>query len=457
MENNMYIEPELVFMSIMFGIVGFIILIANPFWAICLVVILQVVVFLHFVPTFVSKWMFGAIYVLWLITWGSSYLGRKGGGLQWHPVAKPAMFLAIVMGVEIIIGLCYGATLLNMIRDISPYLGYLAIFPVMDIVRSRRQAKRIIKIFAILGLPGFVLDSYSGYLAKQQIGGGFSFAPNAAPYWEPIQGALWAVALGYNRLSTRLAAWGWLGLSSLIPIFGGARGLFLAYLVGAATAFKAASRLGSKSLGKYLVPLGIGLVLVALAGFIKLPFSKVTTTQYRTLTNLHAFENDPSVEGRVVEIKALLAAFMRNPITGVGFGYPLKYAWGDRGERKIEGLWFTYHNGYGETLMKFGLIGSLIFAWFYWSALRMSYRIISSGDTFFSKAIALGTVVWLVSSLVKSVGNSAFSNRGFALALGVIVGLLPTLAGQNPYKKETLGKPSSSPVCKAGHSNVNQP
>ena len=121
------------------------------------------------------------------------------------------------------------------------------------------------------------------------------------------------------------------------------------------------------------------------------------------------------------------------------------------------GLWFTYHNGYAETLMKFGLIGSLIFAWFYWSALRMSYRLISSGDTFFSRAMALGTVVWLISILVRNVGNSFFSNRGFALALGVMVGLLPALAGQNPYNQESQGKPPSSTVNEQSHGNVIHP
>ena len=297
-------EPELIFISLMLGIVGFIILIASPFLAIYLIVILQVVVFLHFVPTFVSKWMFGAIYSLWLITWGLSYIGRRRENLRWHPMAKPALFLAIVMGAELIIGLFYGATPLNIIRDVSPYLGYLAVFPVMDVVRRPQQAQSIIKIFAILGLPGFVFESYSGYLAKQQLGGGFSFSPNAEPYWGPIQGAIWAVALGYNKASARLAAWGWLGLSAIIPIFGGARAIFLAFLVGAATAVKAAPRLGRRRLGRYVVPLGIGLVLVALIGLIN-PFSKVTTTQYGTLTNLQALENDPSVEGRLVEIKAL--------------------------------------------------------------------------------------------------------------------------------------------------------
>ncbi len=432
--------PELIIFSIVFGVLGFIILMASPMGSIGLIIILQAVLFFHYLPQVANKWVFGAIYPLWLITWAISYLGR-GQRLWWHPMAKPAMALAIALAAEVLMGLLYGSDPLNVMRDASPYLGYLAVFPVIDVVRSPQQAKKIIKIFAFLGLPAYVLGLYEGFLVKQNIGeGGFSFAPNAAPYWEPIQGAIWAVALCYNKASPRLAAWGWLGLSALIPIFGGMRGIFLAFLVGAATAVKAASRLGRRSLGRYVVPLGIGLVLVALLGLIN-PFSKVTTARYGTLTNLQAFENDPSVQGRIIEIRALLDAFWRNPATGVGFGYPVKYYWGDR---KIDTLWFTYHNGYAETLMKFGLIGSLICAWFYWSALRMSYRLISSGETFFAKAMALGTVVWLVSALVRSVGNSQFSTRGFPLTFGIMVGLLPALAGQNPFNRKTPEKPPDS-------------
>lgn len=355
----------------------------------------------------------------------------------------------MVIGAELIIGLLYGSIPLNIIRDMSPYLGYLAIFPVIDVVRSPRQAKKIIKIFAVLGLPGHLFESYSGYAGKQGMEGGFELAPNAASYWGAIQWAIWAVALCYDKTSARLAAWGWIGLSALIPIFGGMRGIFLAFLVGAGTAFKAASKIGRRSMTGFIVPLSIGVVLLALLGYIN-PFSKVTQHQYGTLTNLQAFEDDISIQGRLIEIKALLNAFMRNPITGVGFGYPIRYRWGDRGERLIDTLWFSYHNGYAETLMKFGLIGSLIFAWFYWSALRMSYQLISSGDTFFSKAMALGTFVWLVTALVRSTGNSMFSTRGFALAFGVMVGLLPALAGQNPYNRKSLEKPPSFTVNEQG-------
>lgn len=448
----MHTDPEVILLlSLMAGVVGFFILIASPFWTICLIVILQVVVFIHYIPAFFSKWLFGAIFSLWLIIWAFSYILRRGENLWWHPVAKPTTFLAIVFGAGAIIGLLYGSTPFNIMKDMSQYLGYLAIFPVIDVVRSPRQATKIIKIFAILGLPGYMFERYSIFAGKQGIEGVPSLAPNAAPYWGPIEGALWAVALCYDKASVRLASWGWLGLSSVIPIFGGMRGIFLSYLAGAATAFKAAARLGNRSLARYMVPLVLGLILLGVFGLVKLPFSKVTQQQYKTLTSMGAFEGDRSVEGRLVEIRALLGAFKRNPVTGVGFGYPIKYYWGNR---KIDTLWFTYHNGYAETLMKFGLIGSLIFAWFYWSALKMSYRLISSGDTFFSKALAFGTVVWLVSSLVLSAGNSMFSQRGWALAMGVIVGLLPALAGQNPYNRESQEKPPSSPANEPRHDHV---
>jgi len=54
----------------------------------------------------------------------------------------------------------------------------------------------------------------------------------------------------------------------------------------------------------------------------------------------------------------LFRAFLQNPVTGVGLDYTLKN--GKFGRPVVaEGI-FQYHKGYLETLMKFGVMGTLI-------------------------------------------------------------------------------------------------
>jgi O-antigen ligase len=163
-------------------------------------------------------------------------------------------------------------------------------------------------------------------------------------------------------------------------------------------------------------------VLADLSGVISLPFSEKTRDQYSTLLSEKRFQQDYSVQGRFLESRALFQNFLQNPVTGIGLGHTLK-------DKRIPGGYtFKFHNGYLETLMKFGVVGACIFAWFFLALIRQALEVVRISDNYFAKAIGLGVVIWLVPALAASLVTSFFANRGFALTVGVMAGLLPALA-----------------------------
>jgi hypothetical protein len=83
-----------------------------------------------------------------------------------------------------------------------------------------------------------------------------------------------------------------------------------------------------------------------------------------------------------------------------------------------------------ETLMKFGVLGSAIFAWYFFAIIRQAFEVVRTSDNYFAKVMGLGLVIWLIPALAASVAGSAFSDRGFALTVGVMAGVLPALAFQ---------------------------
>jgi O-antigen ligase len=155
-------------------------------------------------------------------------------------------------------------------------------------------------------------------------------------------------------------------------------------------------------------------------------------------------EQDESIQGRLLESKALFKAFMQNPFTGMGFGHFLKFKWYTG--RVVTTPVFKYHNGYMETLMKFGLLGTWVFAWYFFTLIRGTFEIVRISDNYFGKTMGLGLVIFLVTAMAGSMTNSFFSDRGFALTVGVMAGLLPALTYK--YCKVEAAEPSE-PILSA--------
>lgn len=431
-------ESGLNFLFIALGILALVFLLANLYWGTFLLLLTQ--------PLFISvasehagfgvtKVIYGVLFAIWFLAWALKPVARDTAKPQLHySMRRPALAFGAVLGVAVLMGLLFGAPLDYIVRDLSQYVGYLAVLPLLDLVRTPKQAKRLVFFLALLGLPSSILFDVGAIGGKQDI----EMSPMlmalqyGAPYWGPIQGALWVVAVSFPGFAVKLLAWGWLILKSSLSVFSGFRGMLIVFIICALTAFLVSGRIARHSLARYMIPLllalTVGGLLADLSGMINLPLSDKTRERYSTLLSEKGLMRDESVEGRLIEGKAMFRAFLQNPVTGIGLGYTLKFSYYGRPTEK-KGI-FRHHNGYLETLMKFGVVGTLIFAWFFLTLLRQAFEVVRASDSYLAKVIGLGLVIWIVPALAASVAGSYFSDKGFSLTVGVMAGLLPALTFQ---------------------------
>jgi hypothetical protein len=426
------LEYQVIFLVV--GLLAGLLALCNAYIGAFLVIIIQ--------PIFIASWqeagagftkvIYGALFAVWFGGWFFSKLAQQNfrASVLWHPVARPALAFGGVLALSLAVGHYFGATPENMVRDLSPYVGYLAVLPVLDAVRTRPRAKKLLTLMAVIGLPCFLL----AYLVwtSRKLGleyGEIPFLTYGGSYWAPFQGAMWAVALAATSFSTRFCSWAWLMFTAIITVIGGYRGSLITFFIGGGTAFFLSCKLGREQKGRFLIPFFLIMTAVGIfsgiTGIIKLPLPEKAMERYSTLLSKDNLVEDPSVRGRILETEALMETFWQSPIVGKGLGYEFTYIWIDG--KMTENISFRRHNGYAESLMKFGVLGTIIFLWYIASIIFMSYNILLRSDIFITKVLCFGMIVWLTSALIGSLSGSAFPDRGFALTVGVMAGLLPAL------------------------------
>lgn len=432
-------ELGLILLYTALGLLLLVLLLSNQYRGIFIILLAQPL----FISTFseeagitVAKTVYGALFALWFGAWGFSRLLRREATKSslTSSMVAPALAFGVVLGLAIPLGILYGATFEDIIRDLSQYVGYLAVLPLIDLVRTPNQAKRLILFLALLGLPASILTEVFNIALKQHEELSLSLLAlvYAAPYWGPIQGAVWAVAVSFSGFVVKLLAWCWLLLKGVLAVFSGIRYLLLMFIIGGFTAFLVSGRIARHSLTRYIIPLFLLLLMIGvvadISGLINLPTSDITRERFGTLLSVKRLQQDDSIQGRLIESRALLKAFLQNPVTGIGLGHSLRYrnVYGEMMSK--ERIRFRYHNGYLESLMKFGVVGSAIFAWYFLALFRQAFFVARLADNYFAKVISLGVIIWLVPALAASLVGSFFSDRGFALTVGVMAGLLPALA-----------------------------
>jgi len=83
-------------------------------------------------------------------------------------------------------------------------------------------------------------------------------------------------------------------------------------------------------------------------------------------------------------------------------------------------------NGYAYLLAKFGLIGTLIFAFLYIALIKESYRLSKQSNQWRFLSIALFCIL-LLGLLFAIAGGNIFYNRAFSYCVGVFAGLITAL------------------------------
>lgn len=432
-------QSNLMILYIGLGLLILVLSVVNLYWGTFLILLTQPL----FMKAFAEgagfgpgKVLYGVLFAIWFAAWAIRKLGKDAYRPEIRSAVKaPALAFGVVLGISIVLGLAYGSRIGDIVRDLSQYVGYLAVLPLLDLVQTPKQAKRLIIFLALLGLPAYVItDIFAAGQRQGLFSSRITALLAATAYWGPIEGALWAVAVSFQGFAVKLLVWVWLLLKAALSIYSGIRAMFLVLIISAATAFLVSGQIARRRLARYMIPvlliMIVGGVLADLSGMVNLPLSAMTRERYSTLISERDFTQDRSMEGRFQESRDLFRKFLQNPVTGIGLGHGLN-------DPTVPGGYnFWYHNGYLASLMKFGVIGTFIFAWYFIALIRQSYKIGRNSDRYFVKVMALGVVIWLIPALAGSWAVNSISDRGFTLTVGVMAGLLPALASSQNSKEE---------------------
>jgi len=383
-----------------------------------------------------SEQAFAVLFGAWFIGWFVRYLldrSRKSE-FAWHPVTLPTLAVGVLLVIASLMGGLTGATPMDVVRDLSQYVGYLVLLPVAGIIRYRKSASRLLRVAVLIGLPCYIWTSFVWWSRKFGLEyGGMDTAAVGATYLGPIIGALWPLML--LRTGRRMRTLAALGLFLFLPYMlgSGYRGAIISAVAVTSVAIWGIWKVqsGRRKL-VVVIPVAIGAIFVlwfigGTLGYLPLPGGARTASLYSSLLSPQSLLSNISVQGRLVEARAALKVFQRYPLLGAGLGHHVPMQW-------AHGTWyetaFSQHIWVTEMLMKFGALGALIFTWFFIAILRFSYTVAKRADSPMVKAIALGVFIWIITSLIPFFGS--FSNRGFTFMVGLMVGMLPAFAGLHP-------------------------
>lgn len=388
---------------------------------------------------------FLALVASWYIGWLLlvPLLKGKRNDFNWFPLFKPTVAMIVIFAIAMMTGVANGAPLMDAFRDMSAYIGYFILLPVLGMVNTREKAGKIMIFLAIIGLPGFLVKMYLRWTMKfgiEREGGVFwSRFSDFNEYFGPFIGCLWPAILLQVKSRIKLFALAALVMVIFLKFFSGYRSelLSVALMTIWAMFLVLLVEKGERKLS-IIMPFVIlvifsFLVMAAVRGNITFPGSGKISQLYSKLVSKEELSSDTSIEGRIVEAEAAMEAFKEKPVLGQGFGHRISFYW-------RYGSWyeesFKHHIWVPEMLRKFGIIGSLVWVWFFFSALKYAFLRAKHSQDAIAKVVSLGTFIWIATYLIPGIGH--FGERAFTFIFGVVMGVLPALTGDYGYPEKKV-------------------
>lgn len=389
----------------------------------------------------IAEYGFVLIFSIWLIGWLIRLLLDKAGRMtfSWHPISKPTLAIFALLITGAIVGMINGASFLNIFRDLSQYVGYILILPVASIVRKQKSALKILIILFLIGLPCWVYSSFIWWARK--FGSEYAtmnIAGIGTAYMGPFIGALWPFLFLKTKRSTKIIAGFFLIIYAIYTIGSGYRSAIIAFLT--MTSISAGllwiTYKGIRK-AKAVPVLILGIIFLVwfyygMHGSLPLPGGERARMLYSSLISPSKLSEDLSFQGRMIEAEASLETFKKYPVLGQGFGHHVEMFW-------KHGRWYEtsyiQHFWPAEILRKFGILGSLIFIWYFISILKLTFNLAKKTDNLITKGISFGILVWIATNLLLPFGS--FTDRGYIFTVGVIIGMLPALIGIPLFFKKT--------------------
>ena len=263
-------------------------------------------------------------------------------------------------------GLINGATSIDTFRDVSQFAGYFVILPVAGIVRSRKDAWKLLILLLIIGLPSYIWSSFIWSARKfaYEEYGSLNAPLIGSAYFGPFIGALWPLVFLKTKKWIRALAVVSLSILMIYARGSGYRSSILSIVIITAVSIWCiwSIQTGIKKF-KVIFPFVIGVLFVmwvvyGTIGILPLPGGERTRQLYSSLVYPSALSQDLSFMGRMEEARAALETFKKYPILGIGLGHHVEMYW--KWGRWYETA-FTQHIWMTEMLMKYGILGAFVF------------------------------------------------------------------------------------------------
>ena len=145
---------------------------------------------------------------------------------------------------------------------------------------------------------------------------------------------------------------------------------------------------------------------------------------------------DPTLTNRIAETLDAWNAFQSDPLLGKGLGYRTETPFQVGTVSYIPEYYFI-HNFYAYVLAKFGLVGAVVVAWFFWKIVRVARRCFLQGDRF-TRAYMAAIIGMVISSLILSVSSNQFVDRTWVGLMGYLIGIQVAMSlGEVPSQSAT--------------------
>lgn len=343
---------------------------------------------------------------------------------------RPVTVFLLLVGFSCAVGLYYGQSTSQMLRDVRYPCYYLLFFVVTRFYPTRRSRtffNVLVLVSAIVGIE-YLFEFFSS--VNLSITGQFERVARPAGLLLMIGtllvGSVWLYGReGNARLVSGIA----LIPISLAFILTVGRGMWISAIAGLMALgflyYKDRRREGLRGLA--LIAAVPVVVLVVGSVFQSATETGVGSMAVRRLARIQTYEQDHSISGRLLSYQTAVTKIIGRPIIGAGHGVTVDfYDWHATtpGVSKLGAV----DNVYLTLLLRMGVIGLAAFLWIYIRGLKIAYRLFQASEAIDTRLFAAAFFTVYTAMLVYGMADPTMMTTRLILIHAASLGILATLA-----------------------------
>lgn len=330
-------------------------------------------------------------------------------------------------------------------RELIPFLTLLLYFPLVDVMKNRRNAViLLISFFALAVIIG--VQNIFGYRENLraavyfwEIASGRQVA-NEAIFFSGIV-VLMGMFFHTSSYAVRIFLAGLLIFFGLTLVVTFSRGYWIGTVLGIMVIFFLLDL--SKKI-RFLVSFAV-FIIASLSIFYML-FGSITPYLEKSIlqraSTLSALQSDISLMNRLSEAKSLIGYIVRSPIIGYGLGAAFSYF---NVIHFITVKTFYSHNAYLYLWFKLGIFGVISFLGFYCANLKTCWKFDKMTEHEFEQGIMMALVAILVAMIPLSITSPQFIQKDSLLVITLITSYITVMERDYLEKSLTLKSLSETP------------